>query len=122
MDHTVRTIWLLPIEQRNLSPGYEYCYTRVHTIENLLVNATTTGPIIYFNDSANCNVNNISCNVTWVDTTVLVSPPPGEKVLITFTIKSQISPQEFRVSNLVIMEVCHVFSASITEYWYHLGG
>jgi hypothetical protein len=117
MDHSNATIWVLPAEQRDRSPGYDYCKTRVHTIEDLKVNASFSGPIVYFKDQANCNVNNISCNETWIDTSVLLNPVPGEKVLITFNISSQISPQETRFSDMISMEVCHFYSTIVTGYW-----
>lgn len=117
MDHNNATIWVLPVEQRTIASGYDFCYTKVHTIVDLTVNASFSGPIVYFNDSANCNINNISCNETWFDTSVLLNPAPGEKVLITFKISSQISPQETRFSDMFIFEVCHFYSTDLASFW-----
>jgi hypothetical protein len=55
---------------------------------SLTVNATTTGDLVYFNNSANCNINNVTCKFAWFDTTVLANPVPGEKVLVTFYIST----------------------------------
>jgi hypothetical protein len=116
MDHNNETIWPIPTIS-NVEVGYPHCFSRINTIVSLTVNASTSGPIVYWNDSANCNVNNISCDFLMFDTLVLLNAMPGEKVQITFNITTQISPQEFRTSGMITIDACHFRSTEIEGYW-----
>ena len=119
MGHTNTSLWTIPATS-NVEPGYPNCYKRVNTIENLTANVSFSGPIAYWDDLLNCNINNISCDVLMFDMNVInyLYVVPGDKVLITFNITTQISPQEFRTSSMFTFEACHYASTEIALYWH----
>lgn len=109
-------MWNRIIENVTMYAEWPYCNPKSNEIVELTINETNTTAIVELNDTVNDTDHKPSLKLDVSSFSTL--PYTNAKVRLTFKIRTQISPQESRWSNMITLDLCHPQSARVLVYPY----